>query len=134
LCFHLALWREVYFFALCQNKDVDRDGFLHGIGLFNHAEFFDAHEVLEDVWRATTGEEKKFLQGLIQVAVAFHHHSTGNKVGACSLLARSAKNLDSYPGNFAGIRLTALLESLAQWREALDSGSALPSLPRIEML
>ncbi len=113
---------------------MDRDGFLHGIGLFNRAEFFDAHEVLEDVWRAATGEEKKFLQGLIQVAVAFHHHSTGNKVGACSLLRRSAGNLAGYPENFGGIQLASLLKSLAQWRDALDNGSALPALPRIETL
>lgn len=113
---------------------MDRDGFLHGIGLFNHAEFFDAHEVLEDVWRVATGGEKKFLQGLIQVAVAFHHHSTGNKVGARSLLGRSARNLAGYPENFAGIQLASLLQSLAEWREALDNGSALPSVPRIEMI
>lgn len=113
---------------------MDRDGFLRGIGLFNRAEFFDAHEVLEDVWRVAAGEEKKFLQGLIQVAVAFHHHSTGNKVGARSLLGRSAKNLAGYPENFAGIQLASLLESLARWRDALDHGSALPSLPCIETL
>ena len=112
---------------------MDREGLLHGIDLFNRGEFFDAHEVLEDVWRAAPGEEKKFLQGLIQAAVAFHHHSTGNHVGARSLLARSARNLTGYPENFASIKLTPLLESLACWQNALDDGSAIPVLPQIEM-
>jgi len=113
---------------------VDSDAYFRGISLFNHAQFFEAHEVLEDVWRATAGEEKRFLQGLIQVAVAFHHYSTGNKVGARSLLGRSARNLAAYPENFGGIQLASLLETLAQWRRALDHGSPLPSLPRIETL
>ncbi|MGE0407317.1 MAG: DUF309 domain-containing protein, partial [Candidatus Korobacteraceae bacterium] len=31
---------------------MDHDGLRHGITLFNRGEFYDAHEVLEDVWRA----------------------------------------------------------------------------------
>jgi hypothetical protein len=59
-----------------------------GIALFNQHSFFEAHEVLEDVWRAAPERERKFLQGLIQVAVALHHHSRGNLVGCRSLLDR----------------------------------------------
>src|SRR3981081_3156347 len=66
--------------------------YLHALDLFNRACFFDAHEVWEDVWRAAPPEEKKFLQGLIQIAVAFHHHSTGNIIGARSLLERGTRN------------------------------------------
>ena len=55
---------------------MDSDQYLRGISLFNNAEFFDAHEALEDIWRAAPPENKKFLQGMVQVAVAFHHYST----------------------------------------------------------
>jgi predicted metal-dependent hydrolase len=103
-----------------------------GIHLFNSAEFFDAHEVLEDVWRAAPPENKKFLQGLVQVAVAFHHYSTGNRVGMRSVLERAIKNLAEPPGNFGQIQLAVLLQSLGQWREALDNDSPLPALPRID--
>src|SRR5205807_8005555 len=64
-----------------------------GIELFNDSRFFDAHEVLEDVWRETSGPEKSFLQGLVQLAVALHHHSTGNSLGAGSLLTKAHRNL-----------------------------------------
>ena len=37
-----------------------------GIRHFNAREFYDAHEVWEDVWRESHGMEKRFLQGLIQ--------------------------------------------------------------------
>jgi predicted metal-dependent hydrolase len=41
-------------------------GFVRGVTLFNRGVFFDAHEVLEDVWQAAPEREKKSLQGLIQ--------------------------------------------------------------------
>jgi hypothetical protein len=113
---------------------MNADGYSHGIRLFNAREFYDAHEVWEDVWREATGVEKKFLQGLIQAAVAFHHHSTGNVVGARSLIERGRKNLAAYPENFGGIRLDALLQSLAQWRAALADGASTPEHPRIESI
>lgn len=98
---------------------------------FNSAAFFDAHEVWEDVWRPAVEPERKFLQGLIQVAVAFHHHSKGNIAGARSLLARGHRNLCGYPENFGGIRLDALRHSLEQWQSALDEGRPLPPLPQL---
>jgi len=110
---------------------VDARRFTEGIKLFNSAEFCEAHEVLEDVWRAAPTADKNFLQGLIQAAVAFHHHSTGNRVGARSLLARARRNLSGYPDEFGGIDLKLLLKSLARWQEALEDGQAVPPLPRI---
>ena len=110
---------------------VDAARFIEGIKLFNSAEFFEAHEVLEDVWRAAPAAEKRFLQGLIQVAVALHHHSKGNRTGARSLLARARRNLSGYPDEFVGIDLKPLLTSLARWQEALEDGQPVPPLPRI---
>jgi uncharacterized protein len=110
---------------------VDSDKYLRGISLFNNAEFFDAHEALEDVWRAAPPENKKFLQGLVQVAVAFHHYSTGNRVGMRSVLERAIRNLAEPSGRFGYIHLAPLLESLDQWRECIDNNSPVPALPRI---
>jgi uncharacterized protein len=110
---------------------VDSARFREGIKLFNSAEFFEAHEVLEDVWRAAPAAEKRFLQGLIQVAVALHHHSKENRVGARSLLARARRNLSGYPDKFGGIDLKPLLKSLARWQAALEDGRSTPPLPRI---
>jgi hypothetical protein len=111
---------------------VNLDGYQRGIQLFNQRHFFDAHEIWEDVWRETNGPEKRFLQGLIQVAVAFHHHSTGNLAGACSLLERARKNLVAYPEQFEGIRVTALCASLAMWRSSLSAGSSVPAFPQLD--
>jgi predicted metal-dependent hydrolase len=113
---------------------VHSEKYQQGIAAFNQAEFFDAHELLEDVWRAAPPENKKFLQGLIQVAVAFHHYSTGNRVGMRSVLERAINNLSQPAGSFAEIQLPPLLSSLRQWREALDNKTPFPELPRIGLL
>src|SRR5579864_3414930 len=108
--------------GLCQNGSVDRKGFELGLRLFNEGDFFEAHEVWEDVWRAAPREEKKFLQGLIQIAVGLHHHSTGNQVGARSLLARADKNLSAYNRGLEGLKLASLRHCLGEWISALDNG------------
>lgn len=110
----------------------DRNGFQHGIALFNSAQFFDAHEVLEDVWREAPEPERKFLQGLIQVAVALHHYSRGNQVGCRSLLERAERNLSTYPTEHGGLNLGSLRQSLEQWCAALDQARSVPPYPRLE--
>lgn len=109
---------------------MDHADLLPGITLFNEGSFFEAHEVLEDVWRAAPEREKKFLQGLIQVAVALYHHSQGNLVGARSVLERAARNLSAYGDTYAGINIAALLCELSEWRRHLNNGAVAPSMPK----
>ena len=113
---------------------VDCKAFHRGVELFNHAEFFEAHEVWEDVWRAAPSQEKKFLQGLIQIAVGLHHHFTGNRIGAQSLLARGSHNLSAYTQNSLAIDLPHLLEAVSKYRHALTEGILVPDPPRIHLL
>ena len=111
---------------------MDERGYRRGLDLFNRREFFEAHEVLEDVWRAAPGDEKLFLQGLIQLAVGLHHYSTGNLAGATSLLARGNRNLARYPETFAGIELSDLRCAADQCRQTLARGERLHSFPEIK--
>ena len=107
------------------------EGYRVGIRHFNAREFYDAHEVWEDVWRESHGLEKRFLQGLIQAAVALHHHSTGNVVGACSLMERARRNLGGCPEEFGEIRLGQLLAARGVWRAAVVGGESAPGPPMI---
>jgi predicted metal-dependent hydrolase len=106
--------------------------FARGIALFNEGHFFEAHEVLEDVWRAAPTEQKKFLQGLVQLAVAFHHHSTGNLVGMRSVMQRGMNNLAGETDDPYGVNVAPLIRSLTEWRKAIDNGQPLPA-PKIEL-
>src|SRR5690606_4025898 len=59
--------------------------FLQGIAYFNECDFFEAHEVWEDLWSEIQGPSRRFYQGLIQVAVCLHHFGNGNLRGAQKL-------------------------------------------------
>ena len=49
--------------------------------LFDGRLYFEVHELLEPYWLRAAGRERETLQGLIQVAVGFHHLSNGNGRG-----------------------------------------------------
>jgi hypothetical protein len=70
---------------------------------------------------------------LVQAAVAFHHFSTGNRVGMRSVMERAMRNLNGCPAEFHGINVESLVLSVNHWLSALDSGKSLPP-PQIEMV
>ena len=114
---------------------MDRLGFEHGLHLFNADEFYEAHEVWEDVWRPLSpSRDKQFLQGLIQIAVGLHHHSTGNCVGALSLLKRGTRNIRDFRTDFLAIDVDGFLEQVIDYRDALSEGRTLPPPPKIAKL
>jgi predicted metal-dependent hydrolase len=116
-----------------------RRAFERGLDLFNRTHFFDAHEVLEDVWRAlprdrTSGRRLRLhLQGLIQLAVAFHHESTGNLVGARSVLERGLRNLKGAESSFPNLDFERLRAGLADWQKHFTGFAPRPKPPRIAM-
>src|SRR5258708_24403002 len=97
-----------------------------GVSLFNRAHFFDAHEVLEDVWNSVPRDRpsgrhvRQHVQGMIQLAVAFHHQSKGNHVGARSVLERALRNLNGADRSFPRLDLDRLRAELEIWRRYLD--------------
>lgn len=68
------------------------------IRLLNRQAFFECHEVLEALWRPLSpGPEKRFLQGVIQVDVGFHHLMNDNETGAKNLLRAGLDKLTDTP-------------------------------------
>jgi hypothetical protein len=104
--------------------------------LWDRRLFFEVHEVLEDVWQRTAGSERQALQGVIQIAVAFHHLAHGNVRGARKLLEEGRERLAATPAVLPALDAPALLASTAYWETALASGSAPtdtpPRLPLVE--
>ena len=115
------------------------DPIQEAIRLFNETYFFEAHEVLEEVWRQERGEPRLFLQGLIQVCAGFHHFQNGNLVGAITLLQRGADKMRRYPERYLGFdtgQLIARIEMDRKQIEALQRGEGQGTrrldFPRIE--
>jgi uncharacterized protein len=89
-------------------NDGDEDPrFLEGIALFNAREFFDAHEVWEDLWHDTPRDgdhtDRRFIQAMIQAAVALHHAGNGNRKGAVRLYHSARRYMTAYGDSHRGI-------------------------------
>jgi len=112
--------------SICQNCPLDSQ-FQHGIQLINQGSYFAAHDALEEVWRDTHGWTKPFYQGMVQVAISLHHFSTGNLVGAQSVLKKCRTNLSEFPASFSGVDLQNLLAQLDDWQQAMAQGGPYPS-------
>ncbi len=95
-----------------------------GLACFRNAEFFLAHEHWESAWLTLEGSEKRFLQAMIQVTVALHHHQSGNRAGALSLLTRALRKLEPLPPSCGGIALAPFRAALKDWLCFLDTGAA----------
>ena len=86
--------------------------YLQGIAYFNDCEFFEAHEVWEELWADYQGPSRKFFQGLIQVAVCLHHFGNGNTRGAVKLYHSSRSYLENYRPKHQGLDVDKLLADL----------------------
>ena len=88
--------------------------------LWNERLFFEVHEVLEAAWKTAAGAERQGLQGVIQIAVAYHHLAHGNPRGARSLLAEGRSRLASVPTTtLPALDVARLLAATAPWEAAL---------------
>jgi predicted metal-dependent hydrolase len=96
--------------------------FQRGIAYFNSGEFFQAHEVWEELWLTEIERQRLFLQGLIQAAAAFHHYRRGNSTGAQSLLASAAVKLRRFPPEHCAIDVGKLRNELIFWARSLGEG------------
>lgn len=106
----------------------------HGIELFNSRKFFDAHEAWEAVWLTAAEPDKRFLQGLIQISAAFHHHSRGNRLGMESLLRAGLLKIEHAPPVHRGMKIDAIRAAAREWLKAIEKGGELEphQLPQIE--
>ncbi len=101
---------------------MDEEQFKKGIEEFNSRLFFECHDTLEDLWHGTRGEDRLFLQGLIQVSVGFYHILNRNYKGALSQWTKAEQKLAPYCPVYREINLARLLEELARWRTRAEEG------------
>ena len=110
--------------------------FRKGLAAFNSGQFYEAHEHWEEVWLETPNPEKAFLQGLIQIAAAFHHHSRANRKGTQNLLTAGLAKIEAFPKVHREIGVEALRAAVRQWLQALNDGETAEKneIPQIEFV
>jgi predicted metal-dependent hydrolase len=102
-----------------------------GLELIRAGEFFEAHEELEDEWRDAPGPERDFLQGLVHVAVAWHHARRGNRPGCERQLEKAVRRLSPYAPRHRSVDVADVLEQVERARTLVESGSLTLPRPRL---
>jgi predicted metal-dependent hydrolase len=87
---------------------------------FNAGEFFEQHETLELLWRATPGEIRHLYEGILQVGVGMHHVlKNGNFHGAAVKLDHGIRLLEAFPPVCHGVDVARLIRDARAARERL---------------
>jgi uncharacterized protein len=82
---------------------------LQAIHEFNAGEFFDQHETLELLWRATPEEIRHLYEGILQVGVGLHHLFTKHNFrGAAVKLDHGIQLLEAFPPVCHGVDIGRL--------------------------
>lgn len=96
------------------------DEFWQGVEQFNHQEYYACHDTLEALWIEAVEPQKRFYQGVLQIAVACHHLLNLNWRGAVILLGEGLGRLKDYQPDYEGIDVTSLLMQSAELLQALQ--------------
>lgn len=106
--------------------------YLKFFDFFNHQQYFEAHDVLEELWLVTTGAKRDFYKGLIQTAVALLKLQQGKPQPAVRLADRAASHLENYLPTCDGVDVRTVLILLEAVREGKNP-SAAGAPPRLEL-
>lgn len=88
--------------------------------LFNLQQFYESHDVLEELWLADRkGPDGDFYKGLIQLAGAFVHLQKERLRPADALFGLATANLKKYPPMHEQLDLNALVEEIQGWSNRL---------------
>jgi uncharacterized protein len=93
-----------------------------GVALFNEQRFWHAHEAWETLWLKATGDEKQFLQGLIQLAAAYHHVQRGTYRGGVRLFDAALRRLAPFPPGHDGIGRAEAVAAAERHRRCIAEG------------
>ncbi len=96
--------------------------FREGVRLFNEREYFECHEVLEELWTFTQQPDRWFLQSLIHFAVACYHHGRGNRNGATRQLQRGLAKVHAYLPEWDGVETGQIAREMEAGLRAIEQG------------
>ena len=101
-------------------SNVFPEEFWQGVEQFNQQEYYACHDTLEALWIEAVEPQKRFYQGVLQIAVACHHLLNLNWRGAVILLGEGLGRLRDYQPDYEGIDVTSLIIQSAELLQALQ--------------
>ena len=99
----------------------DDPRFLKGIEEFNQGLFFECHETLEEIWLEDHGEDRKFYQGLIQIAAGYFKLQQNVPAGALKLWTTGLEKLGAYAPAHLGVDVDSFINAVEHDRVELET-------------
>ncbi len=107
---------------------------------FNRTLFYEAHDVLEELWLADrNGPNAGFYKGLIQLAGAFVHLQKNRLRPAAALYQLARANFQRYPVQHESLDLGGVILMIDEWLRKLEAGAhsenpySARNAPRLEL-
>ncbi len=89
--------------------NVIPEEFWQAVDQFNAQDFYACHDTLEALWMDGAEPEKKFYQGVLQLAVGLYHLGNQNWQGAAILLGEGINRLGYYSPGYYNINVEKLI-------------------------
>ena len=105
--------------------------FKRGLAAIREGRYFEAHEELEEAWRAAPSEERDFFQGLVHVAVAWYQAGRGRPVATGRQLEKAARRLAPFAPVHRGVDVGGVLAQVAAAQARVAEGSLDFDPPRL---
>jgi len=105
--------------------------FKRGLEEIRAGRYFEAHEELEEAWRAAAAEERDFFQGLVHVAVAWFQAGRSRPVATGRQLAKAARRLGPFAPAHRGVDVADVLAQVEAARQRVAAGSLDLDPPRV---
>jgi hypothetical protein len=102
-----------------------------GLEAIRDGRYFEAHEELEEAWRAAPAEERDFFQGLVHVAVAWYQAGRGRPVATASQLEKATRRLGPFVPEHRGVDVEDVLRQVDAARTRVAEGSLALEPPRV---
>ena len=96
--------------------------FIKGLELFNEGEYFECHEVIEELWLETSPDDpyRNLYKGVIQAAAAIYQFQREIYSGALGLFRSSVRYLDRYEAISLGLNVKQLSVEMRAFFADLD--------------
>lgn len=105
--------------------------FKRGLAEIRAGRYFEAHEELEEAWRAAPPEERDFFQGLVHVAVAWYQAGRARPVATASQLGKAARRLGPFFPAHRGVDVADVLAQVEAAQVRVAAGSLDLDPPRV---
>ena len=107
--------------------------FKRGLEEIRAGRYFEAHEELEEAWRAASAEERDFFQGLVHVAVAWYQAGRGRPVATERQLEKATRRLAPFAPEYRGVDVESVLAQVMAARQRVAEGSLALDPPKLTL-